>query len=342
MANYFRFLKSANVSSTAATGGRATNFDYPNASLHNIFPSTPAAETATVPVVLNRKVHVKFETATDNSILSTVLVFLQDVARGYKIVNNVLTEQASTSKAVLIAGTHRNALSDLTGSERKYSTGILNANVTAGGSVLTVAYPNGLESDLPVQTGDTLVLCGAVMTADVERAVVASVSWAANIATITLETPLFSNYIANETQVASAIKVTDLQPLLDNIVVTSATGGFDLVLPLGMTSLLSARATIEQTWTLTFLTATTFSIIGDTKGLLGNGDINTNTAPNNPDYTLPYFYIPIGSFTGTFIAGDTVVCQTHPFIIPAFIKKTLAVGTAEVDYETTKLAVWAA
>ncbi|MBF0310825.1 MAG: type II toxin-antitoxin system HicB family antitoxin [Magnetococcales bacterium] len=81
-------------------------------------------------------------------------------------------------------------------------------------------------------------------------------------------------------------------------------------------------AGIEQTWTITFTSATDFTCAGDTVGSVGTGSRNSAFAPTNPDHARPYFTLPATGWGGTWASGNILSFKTHPATIPIWEKRT--------------------
>lgn len=82
---------------------------------------------------------------------------------------------------------------------------------------------------------------------------------------------------------------------------------------------------ITETWTLTFLDNEDFSISGAAEGIVGEGCIDSDAAPLNPETRSPYFRLPkeawkraTASVSG-FATGDTVTFSTIAKKIPVDI-----------------------
>jgi hypothetical protein len=80
-------------------------------------------------------------------------------------------------------------------------------------------------------------------------------------------------------------------------------------------TVLNTAGPINETWVVTFLTATTFSVYGLKTGkvqdTLADGAVGSIFAPDNG--VLKYFSIPVGFFTGTWAEGETYVFSTSAY-----------------------------
>lgn len=228
------------------------------------------------------------------------------------------------TRCVLMAATQRDTQGNLTGSERKFGPGRLNADVSSGATVIVVDAEAGAGADLIFQAGDLIEISDGT---NEEFATIdaGGVSWATDQATITLAAGLTNSYTAaTPTMVGSILEQAVIQAVVDNWQETSTSGTYDEVTnPL----VLSNLGTIEETWTLTFSDATNFAVSGDSIGSVGSGSTAANFAPNNPDYSRPYFTLPSAGWGGTWAAGETIVFQTHPIALPAWVKRITPAGT---------------
>ena len=57
--------------------------------------------------------------------------------------------------------------------------------------------------------------------------------------------------------------------------------------------------------------------------------ITGDFSPTNPNSGQPYFTIDKDGWGGTWIAGNTVVFQTHPGAVPVWMKEVVPAATSE-------------
>ena len=95
-----------------------------------------------------------------------------------------------------------------------------------------------------------------------------------------------------------------------------------------MCAIYRIRSIFRQNVTLTFTSSTAFTILGDTLGSLGSGNISgVNCAPNNPSVGAPYWTINASGFGGTFQAGDTITFTVTPSAKGIWLKRVIPVNT---------------
>lgn len=154
--------------------------------------------------------------------------------------------------------------------------------------------------------------------------------WSGNVMTVRTVEQLDYNFAAANSLVAFAIfdSASDyLRPTLTDVSVVSGTGGtFD-----NTDVTLGNLGTVEDTWTLTFSSATNFSCSGLYEGSVGTGTISSIFAPinNNEGGGSSYFSIAVAAWGGTFASGDTVTFKTRPAAFPFWVKQVVPAGTEQ-------------
>lgn len=213
-------------------------------------------------------------------------------------------------------GTMRNTEGDLTGSERPYGVAVLKTSVSSG-NTLVVTIEGAAETDL-FQDNDEIVVTTKANPTDVAGirkyfTLNGSPVQVGDELTLTTDQAIEDSLVAGSCYIATAHSIGTLSTSFDNWVRTSSAGTYDeSTYPPILTNL----GCIEQTWTIEFINATTYSVTGDTVGALANGSTASDYAPNNPLESSPYFTLESAGFGGTFASGDTIVFQTHPIMFP--------------------------
>ena len=101
----------------------------------------------------------------------------------------------------------------------------------------------------------------------------------------------------------------------------------------------SNRGAIQQRWALIFTSATAFRIIGETLGQIGTGDINTDTAPTNPNNGAPYFTLAASGWGLGWVTGNVLRFNTIAANYPLSVCRTVLQSTASVEADSFRLAV---
>ena len=306
----------SDVKSDAGTnGGRMSSVQIVSGVKNNLFPQIPQDELTAGVAARYRKHFIKV--ANDDDLpLNTTRIWMSEFTAG-------------DDRVFIFPGTQRDVQSNLTGSERVYGAGNLNANVSAGGTTLDVALETGAGADEPFKDGDTVYISDGTNSEFITLESPGGVSYSVDLVTLTLDSPttLQNGYLAaTPTRVSAVIEAGTVETILDNVVETTTSGTFD-----ENSVTLDNIGTVEQTWTLTFSDSLNFSVVGDVLGSVGSGDISTQFAPNNPDFTKPYFTIPTAVWGGTWANGETVVWQTHPAAYPLWAIQIIPAGSGSLS-----------
>lgn len=314
-----KLYKSSVVTNESGNGGRLSANEIVSGVANNLFPNITEAQR-TAGITLKRKSFRKIANDADTA-ASNGKFYIKDITPG-------------GTRAVLYAGTQRDTQGDLTGSERKYGAGRLAADVSAGATTLVVdVEPDNGAANI-FQAGDTLYLSDGsndeYVTIDT-----GGVSWSVDQATITLAAGTLNSYLAaTPTTVSSCLEAASVVTSFDNWVETSTSGTYDEA---GSPPTLDNIGTIEETWTLTFTSATDFSVVGDTVGSVGTGSTAGDFAPVNADFSKPYFTLLAAGFAGTWAIGETIVFQTHPAAFPHWCDLIVPAGTASYSNDAVTI-----
>lgn len=96
---------------------------------------------------------------------------------------------------------------------------------------------------------------------------------------------------------------------------------------------------ITERWALVFTNATTYSITGETVGVIGTGTISTETAPLNPRTGEPYFVIPAGGWGVGWATGNVLRFNTIGGLAPIWMVRTTLPGTPETTEDSFRFQV---
>lgn len=159
-------------------------------------------------------------------------------------------------------------------------------------------------------------------------------SYAGNVATVTLADALAYDYTTTATIGAACVGGSDIVALADTYSKTSSAGTYDTV---GHPVVPDNIGSIEDTITVTFTGAGTYTASGATAGALGSGAVGSAFAPVNADTSTPYFTSPVGFFTGSWVLNDTCIFKTHPAALPIWIKEVVPAATAQNSLNTVSV-----
>lgn len=311
----------AEVSDAGTNGGRMTGTGITSGVKNNIFPDVPQAER-TAGSTKYRKVFIHVANDADLTLVAPK-VFVE-------------TRTPGDDNVTFIAGGQRDTQSSITGSEVRYGSGVLNANVSAAAGSITVLVEDAGNNIFP--TSCTIRISDKAdinASGNEEYHTVTNCSYVGNVATLTLTGTLANGYSASTTKVASVYLPADCATAIANWVKTSA-GTYDNATypPLG-----DSISTVEQDWTITFTSATAFNISGDVLGAVGTGNTSSDAAPINSTFSKPYFTLRSVGFGGTWSPGDTITFKTSPAAIPIWYRRVVPAGANSLSGNSVIVAV---
>lgn len=318
LSSELKWYKAAEVSDDTTNGGRMSANVITDSVKNNIFPDVSEAQR-TAGITQYRKVFIKVANDDDLPML-TPRVFIETFTPGEDVVT-------------FFTGTQTDTQAGISGSERKFGSGKLDATVVSGVSVFTVLTEGGSGAAIFI-AGDTIRISDKTSVSDVgnneefHTIAAGGVSYASLIATITIEGTLANGYAAAATKVASVLEPGTIQATFDTVVNNSSAGTFDSATSGNL--VVDFLGGVEQDWTLTFTSATVFNITGNTLGLVGTGTVSTTTAPDNSDFTKPYFTILAAAFGGTFVATETITFSTRPASTPLWYQRIVSAGATSI------------
>lgn len=307
-----KWMRSTTVSDTASNGGRISKNEIPDGVKNNIFPDVPQAERMAGSTKY-RKVFIKFANP-DNLLAIAPKLFVE-------------THTPAQDTVVIFPGSFTDTQATISGAERLYGAGKLQTAVMAGSTSLEV-MTEGAAFDI-FRSGDTLRISSKSTVSDPAGAeefvtLAGAPSYSGDLARLSLSAPLANGFVAGS-KVASCYLPGDVEARCSAPVVTSIAGSFNHSdFPLRVDHI----GGITQNWLLTFVSASSFNVSGDTTGSIGGGTINADFAPVNSDFARPYFSIDFHAFAGSFSSGDTIAFTTQPAAIPVWYKRVVPAGAA--------------
>lgn len=310
-----RWFRSQVVSDASSNGGRMSAIEAPNGVKNAILPDVTLAER-TAGITRFRKMFIKVAN-DDDLVLYAARVFEQLGTPG-------------ADNVTFFPGSQRDTQGSLSGTERLYGSGKLNANVAAGATSFVVATEGAALNY--IRNGDLLRITNKTTLADTgaeEFVTATGVSYAGDLATVTIASPGLANaYNASNSSISSVYAAGDVKTNVSVPAKTSAAGTINAGAPILGDNL----GTVEQDWTVTFTTATAFTIVGDQLGSVGSGNTTSDATPGNPLASgKPYFTLPAGFWGGTWAPGDTVTFTTNPAAVPIWYRHNVPAGAAVVS-----------
>lgn len=304
------YIKSATVNDTSLNGGEMGIVQVVDAVSANIFPVISQALRTSGHAGQWRKIFIKNKESTGLGLYNSK-AYIENPTPGADMV-------------FLAAGTLTNTQGDLS-NPRLYGCGWLASSVNAGVSSIDVIVEDG---DVHIfQTSDVIRISDKTdveaVSGNEEYLTVSTVSWDGDVATIGFSPALANNYSATQqaTRIASLLDLATIQSSISNVVVTSTNGTYNNnTYPI----LADNIGSIRQNMTLTFTSSTAFTLVGDTLGSLGAGNISgINCSPNNPNTGAPYFVINASGFGGSFALGDQITWTVTPSAKAVWLKRVI-------------------
>ncbi|ABK43851.1 hypothetical protein Mmc1_1340 [Magnetococcus marinus MC-1] len=331
-----RFYKSTTVSDTTSNGGRISASEIADGVKNNVWPDVPQGERLAGSTKY-RKVFFKVANDADIKLIDPRIY--------------VETATPGDDRILIFPGTQTDTQGALTGSERLYGSGRLDASTSIG--VTSIDVNTESATDAIFQNGDLIRISDQDHVDDVSGNVefirLASsggVTWNGDKATLTFEAgqSLQSAYASSNTRVASVIEPEDIEATWGSWTGSTVAGTYDgsgpTIAPTNIIPILDSIGSIEQTWTLTFSDANSFSCVGDMLGSVGSGSLSGGDfAPNNPDFSRPYFTLPVAGWGGAWSSGETITFKTHPAAVPIWWKRIVPAGANSLSADKVVVAI---
>lgn len=321
-----KLYRSTTVSDASSNGGKASATEVQDGALGNLFAPTSQAER-TDGSEKYRKCFWRVEN-DDDLTLYFAEVFLDEITPGDDI-HAFFPGTPTDTQAEIDEGAS---------GFRFYGAGTLDVNVSASATQVKVLVED--PSIVLFYNGDKIRICdkdGLDGSGNEEDAVISGVPTIGSdgVVTIDLVDPLQNSYTTANTRVASVYEYGDVTVTFEDFLVTSAgSGDYDDTFLLG-----DNIGSIEETWTLTFTSATSYTIVGAEVGSVGTGNVSGGAQPNNPSKSKPYFNLQSGGFSGVWASADTIVFKTHAAEIPIWMKKIVPAGAGTEPNNSSFLAV---
>jgi hypothetical protein len=185
---------------------------------------------------------------------------------------------------------------------------------TSGTATATSAAPHGYT------TGDTVLITGANQ-AEYNGEHQITVTGASTFTYAVTGSPA-----TPATGTITAARNANLIARIDDLVVTSSAGTFN-----SANLLADNEGTVQDDFTLTFTSPTTFTIVGAVTGSHGTGSIGAGAAPDNTAFSAPYWTIQAAGFGGTWAPGDLIEFTSIPAAAAVFMKRVVPAGSGALS-----------
>ena len=164
--------------------------------------------------------------------------------------------------------------------------------------------------------------------------------------TLQLAQPLYHDFPANDTWVASAVYLGDLRARVRNWVsYTVDPGDYDgtgqettanynlIAYPVAIDN----RGSVPERWKIKFTSTTAFELYGEHRGLVATGSTAADFSPVNPQTGTPYFTIQSAGWGSGWSVGNTTRFDTDAAAAPLWMIRTVLPGQATVDDDQLKI-----
>ncbi|MBT13314.1 MAG: hypothetical protein CMI02_14910 [Oceanospirillaceae bacterium] len=95
--------------------------------------------------------------------------------------------------------------------------------------------------------------------------------------------------------------------------------------------------TVTEKWALVFTGTSTFNIVGESLGVIGQGSTSGDTAPINPMTNTPYFILDGDGWGSGWATGNAVRFDTQGALAPLWIARTVKPGQGTVENDSFEL-----
>lgn len=310
----------------AQNGGRMAFSQLVSGVKNNLFPDVSQSERL-AGAVKWRKAFIHVNSAQDTALLN-VRLFLDSLTPAGDFV--VFQPGTQTDTEDQIAG-------------RPYGIGTLYAPIVGGAAQIQVACEHNAEYATlqPLRVGDVVRVSDRPSTGGAgneEWVTVSGVSYGTDFATVDVSPALVNSYATLNTLVSSVLERPSAVAGVTGVSVISGGGSFDSATAGNLVA--HNKGAVEENWTLTFTSATNFTVSGNTAGTLASpGSVSADYAPLNPATGTPYFTIKAIAWAGTFQMNDTVTFATQPAAIPIWYRRQVPAGTFSLANDFTSLAI---
>lgn len=326
-----QYYKSETVSDDATNGGRMSANVITSGVAQNVWPNVFKSERDAGSTKY-RKIFCKAN-SDDNVALQS---------------NKILIDlpTAGDDWVVAFVATDTDTQADISPAARKYGAASLKADVNAGESLLIVTVDDvslTTGNDQIFQDGDIIRVTSKPTpdssTGTEETLTVASHTVSGNDITLLTTTPLVNAYsVAGGSRVNTVYEPSEeVQATNESFVVTSSGDlAYDST---NYPPTLNNQGCVTQVFTLTFQDSTNFAVTGDSLTSLPSGTKNADYAAPNASFPgKNYIELNYLGFTGTPVAGDTIVITVAQAALPIWFKRVVPPACGSLSNNKTVTA----
>ncbi len=324
-----KIYKSTVITDTGTNGARLSSDEVVSGVANNVFPNVFTADRVTG-LTTHRKVFGKVGNDADETLYYPQLWL------------DILTP--AEDWVIFFAATLRDVQSGIAGTEQKYGCASLFADVTAGVSTLDVSVEDASlvsGNDAIFTVGDKIRVTDKETITGAGNEEVHVLTGVTPVSGVRITLTFSASTLANPyttaatSRIMSVYEPSDVACSFDNFVDTTAGDGtYD---DSGYPVVLDNIGTIEETWTITFTSATDFGCVGDSVGSVGTGSTAVDFSPSNTAFSKPLFTLSKDGFADTWASGDTIVFQSHPAVVPIWERRDVPTGCGSLSGDKATL-----
>ena len=312
-----KYYQPEEVSDLTSNGGGMSDTQIISAVKNNLWPNiTYAQRTSATDVLLYRKVFCKPASDTSDALISP------------RVWNHSPTP--GDDFVYMFAGTKTDTEATFDNT-RKYGAATLASDCLTDSTTAVVTVES---TDLTgiFASGDLIRLSAQTIPGgpgNYEDVTLSSTAPQVSGTTVTLylNTAVTMDFYADATVVSSCYQPGDTEAAIGTVVVTSASGITNED-DSALAPTLNNTGTRDETLTVTFSTATAFSVTGSKSGSLGSGTKDSTFTAYNPTNGKVLITLPAGFFSGTWSALDTVEIPTISNSFAFWLCRTIPVGSS--------------
>ena len=162
--------------------------------------------------------------------------------------------------------------------------------------------------------------------------------YAGNVVTVALDDQVANAYTTVMTRCSACLYDAEVVSAISDEAVTAAgDGNYDYT----TYPIVANNAGAEQdTITLTFTSASAFTITGANLGVITTGTTGVNVTALNPDTSEPLFTLDHTGWSGTLASGDTLIFSMVPSTVPVWLKEIVPALTAQEPHNLCVLGFY--
>jgi len=315
----------------AQNGGRMAYSEVVSGVKNNLLPDATAAQRLNG-LVRWRKVFWHVDSA-DTVALNNVMIYMDKQTQG----DDYLLFQGDNVTA--------NGTEDEQDEGLLYGIGLLCNDASAGDDTVTVTCEHADYANFPYppfRPGMTIRISnippgGGAGTEDF--VVLTAVEFDGDTATLTFAgSVLVEDYLSDETIVSAVFTIDTVAGSFDSLSTNTAHGTIFQAVPGNIS--VPSLGSIDESWTITFTDANTFTVAGATVGALsGTGSVSAYYEAINPATSTPYFSIQAATWAESFMAGETVTFNTSQASLPLLVRQCIPAGSGSLAGNVGAIAI---